>query len=306
MAIEWAWLRGRGARDASEADSCPALGTGPMVLLLHGLTGSPSELAYVARRMRVASDSTVWCPRLVNHGAPLNVLAATRSAQLYESARTYFLAAQQAASEAGVPLVVGGLSLGAVLALLLAVEFPASVAGVICLAPTLFYDGWNVPWLRRMIPLIDYTPLKYFAYFREEPPYGLKDESLRERVADAYESVSLRDNVDFGQHGYAHFPIRLLCESRHLIARCVAALRHVKAPLLIVQARDDDATSPRNSRHIFDNVSSMQKEVLLLDNSFHIVTADLERDHVASAMARFCQRLIDQTNLRFQTHANPA
>ena len=168
---------------------------------------------------------------------------------------------------------------------------PAAIAGVICLAPTLFYDGWNVPWLHRMIPLVDYTPLKYFAYFREESPYGLKDESLRERVGRAYQNVSLRDNDDTGQHGYAHFPIRLLCESRHLIARCVGALRQVTAPLLIVQARHDDATSPRNSQHIFDNVGSMQKEVMLLDNSFHMVTADLDRDHVASAMARFCQRL---------------
>lgn len=298
MALEWAWLRGRESREAPGDDSCPTPGVYPHVLLLHGLTGSPTELAYVARRLRLAGRSTVWCPRLVNHGEPLNVLARTRSGQLYESARSYFLTAKQAADDAGVPLVIGGLSLGAVLALLLAAEFPAAIAGIICLAPTLFYDGWNVPWLHRMIPLVDYTPLKYFAYFREESPYGLKDESLRERVARTYQRVALRDNDYFGQHGYAHFPIRLLCESRHLIARCASALRHVKAPLLVVQAVHDDATSPRNSQHVFENVGSTQKELMLLDNSFHMVTVDLERERVASAMVRFCQHLTARQNVR--------
>ena len=306
MAVEWAWVRPQRAVELPDRGIfLPAEGD-CMVMLLHGLTGTPTELGYIAYHLQYRGGFAVNCPRLVNHGEPLNVLAATRSGQLYESARAYFLEAQQAAHAAGVPLVVGGLSLGAVLALLLAVEFPAAVAGVICLAPTLFYDGWNVPWLQRMIPLVDYTPLKYFAYFREEPPYGLKDESLRERVAHAYQSVTLRDNDDFGQHGYAHFPIRLLCESRHLIARCVGALSGVTAPLLIVQARHDDATSPRNSRHIFDNVKSMEKEMLLLDNSFHIVTADLERDHVASAMARFCQRLTAKPDARLPAHVSLA
>jgi carboxylesterase len=305
MTIEWAWLRAVESRGTCGEGLRLAHGTGAHVLLLHGLTGSPTELAYVARRLH-KGGSTVWCPRLVNHGEPLNVLAATRSGQLYESARACFLTAREAANNAGVPLVVGGLSLGAVLSLLLAAEFPGAIAGVICLAPTLFYDGWNVPWHHRLLPLVDYTPIKYFAYFREEAPYGLKDESLRERVARAYESVSLRDNDDFGQHGYAHFPIRLLCESRHLIARCVGALRRVTAPLLIVQARHDDATSPRNSRHIFENVGSTQKEVMLLENSFHMVTADLERDRVASAMAQFCQQLTGRAETGPRANANRA
>ena len=291
MAVEWAWLRpdGRSQRNSSDLHLSP--GTGAHVFLLHGLTGSPSELAYVARRLHVDGGLQVWCPRLANHGEPIDVLAATTWRLLFENARTDFLTARDAARSAGVPLVVGGLSLGAVLALLLAAEFPRDIGGVICLAPTLFYDGWNVPWLQRLIPLVDYTPLKYFTFFREESPYGLKDEKLRERVGHAYKNASLRKSTDCGHYGYAHFPIRLFCESRHLIARCMRNLRHVTTPLLLVQAVQDDATSPRNSQHIYDNVSSSEKEMLLLRDSFHMVTADLERDRVAETMNRFCQRL---------------
>jgi carboxylesterase len=289
MALEWAWLRQEDRSPTNNSDLRLSSGTGAHVFLLHGLTGSPSELAYVARRLHNDGGLRVWCPRLANHGEPLNVLAATPWRLLYEKARSDFLVARDAAERDGVPLVVGGLSLGAVLSLLLAAEFPQHVGGVMCLAPTFFYDGWNVPWLHRLIPFIDYTPLKYFAFFREESPYGLKDESLRERVGTAYRSVRLRTNVDCGQHGYAHFPIRLFCESRHLIARCAQNLRQVTAPLLLVQAVHDDATSPRNSRHVYRNVSSRQKEMLMLEDSFHMVTADLERDRVADAMNRFCR-----------------
>lgn len=289
MALEWAWLRDGERGPANNGDLRLSSGAGAHVFLLHGLTGSPTELAYVARRLHVDGGLRVWCPRLANHGEPLNVLAATPWRLLYEKARSDFLAARDAAERDRVPLVVGGLSLGAVLSLLLAAEFPQHVGGVMCLAPTFFYDGWNVPWLHRLIPFVDYTPLKYFAFFREESPYGLKDESLRERVGTAYRSISLRTNVYCGQHGYAHFPIRLFCESRHLIARCARDLRRVTAPLLLVQAVYDDATSPRNSRHVYHNVSSRQKEMLLLKDSFHMVTADLERDRVAEAMTRFCR-----------------
>lgn len=291
MAIEWAWLR-QAKRDARHTgDLRLAPGRGAHVFLLHGLTGSPSELAYVAHRLHADAGLQVWCPRLANHGAAINVLAATPWQLLLDGARSDFLVARAAARDAGVPLVVGGLSLGAVLSLMVAAEFPKDVAGVMCLAPTLFYDGWNVPWLHRLIPLIDYTPLKYFAFFREESPYGLKDEKLRERVGRVYRNESLHEGVDCGQHGYAHFPIRLFCESRHLIARCRQILRKVVSPLLLVQAVEDDATSPRNSQHIYDNVSSEQKELLSLEDSFHMVTADLERDRVAEAMMSFCQRV---------------
>ena len=132
MALEWAWLRQEDRRPTNNSDLRLSSGTGAHVFLLHGLTGSPSELAYVARRLHNDGGLRVWCPRLANHGEPLNVLAATPWRLLYEKARSDFLVARDAAERDGVPLVVGGLSLGAVLSLLLAAEFPQHVGGVMC------------------------------------------------------------------------------------------------------------------------------------------------------------------------------
>jgi carboxylesterase len=262
-----------------------------MVLLLHGLTGTPSELGYLAYHLRHRGNNSVRVPRLVNHGQPLSLLARTKWRQLHLSAREAFLEARQAARARNVRLVVGGLSLGAVLSLILAAEFPEDVAGVVCLSPTLFYDGWNVPWYHKLIPLVNYTPLKYFSYFREREPFGLKDEALRNKVAEQYKKMSLHDSGDAASLGYAHFPVRLFCEMRPLIAQCKRILPSVTSPVLLIQAANDDMTSPKNAEFIRDRVSSVRSELVLLKQSYHLVTADLEREAVAGHLQKFCRSL---------------
>ena len=65
-------------------------------------------------------------------------------------------------------------------------------------------------------------------------------------------------------------------------------LDHVVAPVLLVQAVHDDITGPENSEFIYRRVASARKEIVYLENSYHVVTADLERERVASEIARFC------------------
>jgi carboxylesterase len=291
MTIEWARLRPQEPAEPVDRGIELRGAGGCRVMLLHGLTGTPTELAYLAHWLRGRARYHVSCPRLINHGQPMAVLARTTARELYASARESFLEARSAARAEGVPLVVGGLSLGAILSLMLAAEFPDDIDGVACLAPTLFYDGWSVPWYHRLIALVDYTPLKYFTYIREDEPYGLKDESLRAKIAARYSSARLDDSSDAARLGYAHFPVRLFCEMRHVIGQCKRALPRVAAPLLMVQAEHDDATGPRNAQFILDRVASRRRELVLLKQSYHLVSADLERSLVAERLQKFCASL---------------
>src|SRR5256885_2390768 len=291
MTIEWARLRPQKAAELADRGIALRGAGGCRVMLLHGLTGCPTELGYLAHWLRGRARYHVTCPRLINHGQPMAVLARTTWREIYASAREAFLDARSAARVERVPLVVGGLSLGAVLSLMLAAEFPEDIDGVACLAPTLFYDGWSVPWYHRLIPLVDYTPLKYFTYFREDEPYGLKDESLRGKIAARYRKTSLRDSSDSAKFGYAHFPVRLFCEMRHLIRLCMRELPRVACPVLVVQAEQDDVTGPRNAQFIIEHVGSPRRELLLLKRSYHLVSADLERATVADHLQQFCGSL---------------
>jgi carboxylesterase len=293
MAVEWAWIRPQSAIELPDRGLFLSANGGCMVMLLHGLTGTPTELGYIAYHLQYRGRFAVRCPRLVNHGQPLGILARTAWTELYASAREAFLESRTAARAQGVPLVIGGLSLGAVLCLMLAAEFPGDVAGVACLSPTLFYDGWNVPWTHKLIPLAGVTLLKHFCYFREDAPFGLRDEALREKVAAQYNKSSIHDSGSASSLGYAHFPVRLFCEMRHLISRCKQILPQVTCPVLLVQAENDDMTSPKNSQYIYDHISSARREIVLLKESYHVVTADLERAKVAAEVQRFCESVIE-------------
>src|SRR3979490_2886968 len=143
MSVEWAFLLNQQPIAAAANDLTLPEGKQGYVLLFHGLTGSPSEFAYVAHYLHYRAGLSVWCPNLVNHGQPIGVLARTRWQELEKFAHVCYKRALAEAQARGIPLFVGGLSLGAILALLLAAEYTEEIQGAICLAPTLFYDGWN-------------------------------------------------------------------------------------------------------------------------------------------------------------------
>jgi carboxylesterase len=226
---------------------------------------------------------TVSCPRLANHGQPLSVLKSTSWQEFYESVRTAYEQVRPDHDR----VYVGGLSMGALLALLLAEEFQSDVAGVSCLSPTLFYDGWNVPWYHFLLPLASRTVLKNFVYFKEEPPYGLKNERIREKVHQYYEKADIHDIRDVDRFGYPYFPVRLIGELRHLAGHLRARLGRVNCPCQVIQARNDDMSSARNAQFIHDRVSSSRKEIVYLEDSYHVITADQERAKVAQSMTEF-------------------
>src|SRR5262249_20100651 len=143
MKIEWAWLADRGPIPEPSNEIVLEKNADCRLLLLHGLTGTPTEFAYIAHFVHRRASISVECPRLASHGQPLVRLARPSWRELLHSARVHLHAASARAKREGVPLVVGGLSLGAVLSLILAAESPDEIAGVIALSPTLFYDGWN-------------------------------------------------------------------------------------------------------------------------------------------------------------------
>ena len=264
------------------------------LLLIHGLTGTPNEMRFLSLYLGKRGYACVR-PRLANHGAPIEILQRTKWQDCYESVRREFLKIR--ARQTGRPIIASGLSMGSLLALALACEFPDDLAGVSCLAPTLFYDGWNVPWQRHLLPLAQMSPLKHFFYFKEEPPYGIKDEEVRERVHQYYENATLDDLKQVARYGYPFFPVSLLCELNSLVKFLIPRLPSIHMPIQLAQAKDDDMTSIRNSQFIYDRISSETKEIVLLEDSYHVVAADQERETVAERMDEFFRKTLDQSKV---------
>ena len=254
---------------------------------MHGLTGTPNEMLFLARRFHQEGYSS-FCPLLYKHGQPLSVLKYCRWQDFYFFLKEDFRRFKE--SLAGRKVFVSGLSMGALFALLLAYEFPQNISGIVALAPTLFYDGWNMPWARVFLPLIYLTPFKYFLYFKEEPPYGIKSKLIRKHVENYYQRANLEDLTEVDKYGYPFIPVSLMQQLDKLAKFIIKRLKYIKAPIQIIQAQDDDLASLKNSSLIYRRIGSGEKELVLLKDSYHVITADKERNKVFSAMKDFIFR----------------
>ncbi len=276
-------------RSADEAprDEIVLPGTnGRTIILIHGLTGSPNEMRHLAYTLNKGGYG-VHCPRLADHGKPIHILKHSTWEDFYGPLRELFLRL----TGGGERVFVAGLSMSALFVLMLAEEFGERLAGGVCLSPTLFFDGWSVPWYQRLLPLASFTPLKYCLYFKEADPYGIKNPAIRAMVDRHYRKATLADMGDVSKFGYPYFPVSLIYQLQRLIRRVKSLLARVRAPILLIHPRDDDTASVRNSELILGRISSPIKRLVILTDSYHIVTADNEREKVAADMRAFLDQL---------------
>ncbi len=260
------------------------------VLLIHGLTGTPNEMRMLGKGLN-KRGFTVSGMQLAGHCGDVEDLLAT-------GWRDWYASVQQAADELASQVdhvFVAGLSMGALLALKLAADRPQQVAGVGVYGATFRYDGWSIPWsakLSFLLPMLKKLGIGRDRAFLEQPPYGLRDERLRAQVAAAMNSG---DSTIAGLLGN---PWHALADLYQLSAQVARQLPQVTAPCLVAHASEDDVASVRsNARRVIDNVRG-PTELLLLEDSYHMITIDQERRTLIARSAAFFDAIAQQTPLR--------
>ncbi len=263
------------------------------VLLVHGLGGTPVELSPLARRLR-RDGARVLCCRLAGHCGTADELGATRWHDWYASVEA---ALDRLAAEADI-VVAGGLSMGALLAARLAREQPRRVAGLVMLAPTLRYDGWSIPRYSFLLRLLIHTPFGRRYRFVEQQPYGVKDARIRARVQHAMFSGNS------GDAGLAATPALAIREMWRLVAEVRPRLGEIRQPSLVIHAREDDVAGLSNVFHLQRQLGG-RVEALVLEDSYHLITIDRQRDLVGQRVASFLTGLAAAPSAA-QPHPMPA
>jgi carboxylesterase len=253
------------------------------VLLIHGLTGTPMEMRLLGKGLNRVGF-TVHGMQLAGHCGDADDLLVTGWRDWYASVE------QAADAMLGKvdQLFVGGLSMGALLALKLAADRPRQIAGVGVYGATFRYDGWSIPPLARLsflLPLLKKLGIGRARSFMEQPPYGIRDERLRAQVSTAMLSG------DSAAAGLPGNPWYSLAEMYGLAANVRRQLRQVTSPCLVAHASDDDVASLKNAELVMREVNA-PTELLLLDDSYHMITIDKERRTLIDRSAAFFDSIV--------------
>jgi len=245
-------------------------GDGVSALLIHGLSGTPFEMRYLGEQL-AAAGVRVCGIRVAGHaGAPEELGAATH-AQWYETAVDGF----ERLRRYGDPVVVVGLSMGAVLGARLTEDQGEAVAGLVELAPAFFLP----PLVRAAL-----SAAGFFGWIRDSV-------YLRGRGSDIHDNAAR----------HAHPSVRLMPLSAALELLKLSAivrpnLRRITQPVLIIHSRRDH-TCPmrRNVTYLLKHLGSRQKRAVILEESFHVITVDSEKDRVVSEVVEFVKSLRGRT-----------
>lgn len=229
------------------------------ILLLHGFTGSPSEMRPMGEYLH-SKGYSVYAPLLAGHGTTPEELRDTTWRDWWQSVRdTYHKMKQEGIKE----LVVVGLSMGGALSLYLAAE--EEVKGVVALCAPI--------WVRdRRAPYVD-----FFQFFF--PPYLPREKKDRDPFIEA------------NLASYDRTPLRSIGNLNRLIRQVKKRLPKVTVPTLIIQARNDQTVDPKSAPYILEKISSTEKQLSWYEKSSHIITLDKERRKVFAEVEAFIERL---------------
>jgi carboxylesterase len=260
-------------------------------LLIHGLGGTPIELKFVAKGL-ARRGFRVTCCQLAGHCGTQEDLVASGWQDWHDSANA---ALDRLKAECDT-VVVGGLSMGAVLALHLAALRPNDVHGLALYAPTLWYDGWAMPWYRFMLRIgltsgFGRWVIRRFYRFVETHPYGIKDPTIRAVV------VAAMNSGDSTQAGILVTPGKAVIELHKLVETVKRELPTIMTPAMIVQAREDDLSSLANTVYLQRHLGGLV-DTLILNDSYHIVTVDRQRDLLIDATFVFASLLAERIKLQ--------
>jgi carboxylesterase len=233
------------------------------VLLLHGFTGSPWELRPVGESL-AARGVHVVCPRLPGHGT-------TPEAMLFAGLDEWLGAASQALDSlrGAKRVALIGLSMGGLLAMVLAARNRGVVRGLVLLAPAVRLKARQARLLRRL---------------RGLPGLDVREQWIIKKGTDI-ESAEVRA----GAPVLARYPLARVFDLFALAELAREAEARITCPSLVIGAVDD---------HVVDTeaVMALQERLpfsrrVLLQRGFHIIPRDTDRAVALTEIAQFVEEL---------------
>lgn len=251
----------------------------PAVFMVHGLGGTQYDLGSMHKRLKNAGFVT-HAITLPGHGGQPADLLGVRAEDWLEAVRAKY---RELAAEYEV-LHVMGMCMGSLLAIETCKREGHTKGRLVALAPPVFLDGWSTPWYRGLRHLMYHVPgVAERMRVDEEEPYGIKNDQLRAIVRAKFERGDA--------FAYSWVPLACIREVDRLRGYVMRGLDRIACPTLVIHARADELTSPRSANYLVEHIGAGRRaglaRMVILENSYHLVCVDNDKELVAQRTLEF-------------------
>lgn len=246
------------------------------VVLIHGLLSTPREFGLISLPLQ-------------SRGVPLII---PNIAGYTEADRTRFRrwedwvesACDAIRAQVGVdqPFVLGGLCSGGMVAAAVAARKEFNVRTLVMMSPSFGYDGWGRTAWWRWRHLGYALGLDRWISIKESPPYGIKNEKIRKWVERDMQQRAT------SAAGPSTLPLWAIHQSERLMNHVVARFPSLHIPTVVIHSRLDEICSLGVVRRVFDTLPSGPNRLVVLENSYHMITIDNDRQQVTAELLKCC------------------
>ncbi|MFC7061419.1 alpha/beta hydrolase [Halobacillus seohaensis] len=220
------------------------------ILVSHGFTGTNQSMKPIVEAY-AKEGYTVVSPRLKGHGVTPEEMEKSTYKDWIDSVEEAYKWLEERCTK----IFVVGLSMGGTLALHLAAKYE-DISGVMVVNPAI-----NIP---AMDNILDNTDDRFIAAIGSD----IKKDGVEELAYDRTPVKSIRNLIS------------LMSETHDQLSR-------IHCPILIFASEEDHIVPPENSEMIFETVLSEHKELIHLENSYHVATLDNDRDSIIERSLEF-------------------
>lgn len=234
-------------------------------LLIHGFTGSPWEMREMGEYL-ASKNITVLGPRLPGHGTSPEDMYNTNWQDWYGEVEKAYNDIKKNCSD----VFCCGLSMGGLLTLHLATH--QELKGIISLAAPVYLREPKLLFLPILKSPLGKIIQKFYKYDKEIGK-DIKDESMKSQMI-CYDKTPVPCGislVDFMNHTKND-------------------LEKITAPALIIHSKYDHTVPPGNAKYIQKMISSKEKNLIILENSYHVITLDYDKEKVFNETYKFIKR----------------
>jgi carboxylesterase len=230
---------------------------GEGVLLIHGFTGSPSELRELGERLH-KKGYTVEGILLKGHGTSPEDLEHVKAEDWLDQVREAVASLKKTCEK----VTVIGLSMGGLLAIY-AGAF-CSVDRLILISTPIYLYDWRIHFLWMAMPVTDALP-------------------KRRRHIDAPQKYDV---------AYRCMPLKSVDQLRRLLkAVRLHWLSRISAPTLIIQSYTDHTVRPESAAYLQDHIGSPVCQLVYLQEGKHVLTLYKERFTVYRLVDEFLEEI---------------